>query len=336
VRQKQSTKIAIYIVLVLLLIAGAYTLLRPPAPKPLPPPGNQAPTQPAPEPIAGAPQFDVGKYRAEPVVSVWIAEKGQTASMPLEKYLEGVIAKEMDPSWPVEALAAQAIASRTLTINAMEAGTIKKLHNTDVSTSKEELQAYAPEKVNDAVREAVRKTRGQVLIYAGSLVNAIYSSCNGQVSATKDESFPEEIKVAAPYFQPVNDNCFQYAPTQLQSWTVKIPASQVASAVGYSGNPADINILEKGPSGRILYIGAGDKKVYGAEFRKRVGFDRLKSTLITEMTYDNGSFTFKGSGWGNGVGLCQWGAYTFAQQGMPAEEIIKHYYIGTEIRKLWD
>lgn len=330
-----KSKIALFAVIAIVLIAGMYSLLRPPAPKPGPGTPSPAPTQPAPQPIPGVPLLDVSKYQGEPVVKVWRADRGSIESMPLEKYIEGVIAQEMQPDWPMEALAAQAIASRTLTISAIEAGTIRRLHNADVSTSKDELQAYAPEKVNDAVRQAVQRTRGMTLLYAGSLVNAIYSSCNGQIGATREESFPKEIPTPTPYFQPVTDNCFQNAPANIQSWSVKIPGSDVARAVGYSGNPGDIKILEKGPSGRILFIGAGDKKIYGAEFRKAVGYDRLKSTLITEMTYDGADFTFNGLGWGNGVGLCQWGAYTYAQQGWKAEDIITHYYPGAEIKKLW-
>jgi stage II sporulation protein D len=335
VRKTRQSNIVIILVAVALLFAGFYALLRAPAPKPIPQP-EEPPKPSTPEPIAGALPFDVNKYKTEPTIKVWMADKGVIQSMPLETYLEGVLAREMDPKWPLEALAAQAIASRTLTINAMEADTIKKLHNADVSTSKEELQAYAPQQVNDNVRQAVKNTRGEILLYAGSLVNAIYSSCNGQISATKEESFPTEIQVAAPYFQPIQDNCFQYAPANIQTWSVKIPASEVAAAIGYQGNPGDITILEKGPSGRILYIGAGNKKVYGSDFRKAIGYDRLKSTLVTEMNYDGSSFTFKGNGWGNGVGLCQWGAYTFAQQGMKADEIIRHYYVGAEIKKLWE
>jgi stage II sporulation protein D len=255
--------------------------------------------------------------------------------MPLEKYIEGVIAQEMQPDWPLEALKAQAVCSRTLTLIAIEAGTIRRLHGTDVSTAKEELQAFAPQKVNDRVREAVRATRGQVLLYAGGLVNAIYSSSNGQISATREESFPTEIPHETPYFQPVKDNCFEYAPANIQNWTAKIPASQVASAIGYRGNPGDIRILQKGPSGRILFIGAGDKKMYGSDFRRAVGYDRLKSTLITDMSFDGSYFHFKGLGWGNGVGMCQWGAYTFAEQGKKSEEIIKHYYQGVEVKTLW-
>lgn len=344
-RGKNKTTIAIAIAVVLLLVAGIYTLLRPPAPKPVPEPPQQQQPQPAPpappaqpqapKPIPGVPLLDLSKYKTEPNVTIWLADKRQRDSMMLEKYIEGVIAQEMYPDWPLEALKAQAICSRTLTLSAIEAGTIRRLHQTDVSTAKEELQAFGPEKVNATVREAVRATRGQVILYAGGLVNAIYSSCNGQISATREESFPTEIPHETPYFQAVTDNCFQYAPPNIQTWTAKIPAAQVASAIGYRGNPGDIKILEKGPSGRILFIGAGDKKMYGSDFRRAVGYDRLKSTLVTEMRYEGGNFHFKGLGWGNGVGLCQWGAYTFAQQNKKAEDIIKHYYQGVEIKKLW-
>jgi len=336
---KNKFNVSIVAIVIVLIVAGAYSLLRPPAQTPMPDipaPIEEAPPPDLVQPIPGVAPLDASKYKSEPTIRVWMADKGYVESMPLEKYLEGVIAREMEPSWPIEALAAQAIASRTLTINAIEAGTIKKLHNADVSTAKEELQAYGPELVNENVREAVRRTRGQVLLYAGGLVNAIYSSCNGQIAATREESFPKEIPAPTPYFQPVADHCFEYAPAQLQSWTAKIPASEVAAAVGYTGNPADIVILEKGPSGRILYIGADNKKMYGADFRKAVGYDRLKSTLITQMSYDGQNFVFTGMGWGNGVGLCQWGAYTLAQEGSKSEDILKSYYIGVEIKKLWE
>lgn len=321
-------------VVVAVVVVGAYSLLRPPANKPLPP--TTEPGQNEPSPIPGVPLFNVSKYRTEPMISVYHSDRGNVDSMPLETYLEGVVAQEMDPHWPLEALAAQAIACRTLTLNAIEAGTIKRLHHADVSTAKEELQAYAPQRVNQNVKDAVQKTRGQVLLYAGSLVNAIYSSSNGQIAATKAESFPKEIEYPTPYFQPVTDNSFEYTPANLQNWSVKIPGSEVAQAIGYQGNPADITILEKGPSGRILYIGAGDKKIYGSQFRKLMGYDRLKSTLISDLTYDGSQFVFQGHGWGNGVGLCQWGAYTFAQHGWDAESIVKFYYVGAQVSKLYE
>ena len=43
------------------------------------------------------------------------------------------------------------------------------------------------------------------------------------------------------------------------------------------------------------------------------------------------TFVVSGRGWGHGVGLAQWGAYGFAQQGSTYEEILAHYYTGTTL-----
>ena len=44
-------------------------------------------------------------------------------------------------------------------------------------------------------------------------------------------------------------------------------------------------------------------------------------------------FVFYGRGWGHGVGMCQWGAMAMAEQGYTAEQILTHYYPGTEIKR---
>lgn len=286
-------------------------------------------------PTAEAGSFSADKYKSEPTVKVWFADTGTIKEMPLETYLEGVVAQEMITDFPLEALAAQAICSRTIALNAIEAGTIKKLHGADVSTSKDELQAYDAKKVTDKVKEAVRRTRGEVILYNGALINSIYSACNGQIGATKEESFPEEIEGDTPYFQPVEDHCFDYAPDEYVSWEVDIDGWEVANAIGVS-DPSSIRIVSRGPSGRILKIGTEEKNIYGSEFRRRIGYERLKSTLVHKMDYDGSKFTFSGAGWGNGIGLCQWGAYGYAEEGKKAEEIIGKYYIDTTIQKLYE
>ncbi len=138
--------IPVLIILVVLITVGAYSLLGPPAEKPtpnelMPVPREEVPAPEQIQPIPGVASLDVNQYKSEPIIRVWISEKGYIESIALERYLEGVIAREMEPDWPVEALAAQAITARTLTIHALEAGTIKKMYNADVSTAKEELQA---------------------------------------------------------------------------------------------------------------------------------------------------------------------------------------------------
>jgi SpoIID/LytB domain protein len=53
------------------------------------------------------------------------------------------------------------------------------------------------------------------------------------------------------------------------------------------------------------------------------------------VTLEAGRFTFRGAGWGHGVGLCQIGAGVMASRGSSAEEILKHYFRGVEIKKIY-
>ncbi len=45
-------------------------------------------------------------------------------------------------------------------------------------------------------------------------------------------------------------------------------------------------------------------------------------------------YVFSGYGWGHGVGMCQWGAFTRALRRWKAKKIIKYYYPGTELEYL--
>ncbi|MDL2280384.1 SpoIID/LytB domain-containing protein [Selenomonadales bacterium OttesenSCG-928-I06] len=285
--------------------------------------------------IGTDPSFTFSKDQEEPKITVYIAKTNTIEEMMLEEYLAGVIAQEMNPNWPIEALAAQAIASRTLTLHAIKQGYIQKLRGADVSTLKEELQAYEPEKINDNILQAVKMTRGQILVYEGKLINAIYGSCDGQITATAEESFPQ-INHPTPYLIPVKDKCFEYAPPGIREWILKISAAEIGKKLGIKRRIRSITIMEKGPSGRALYLSVENKKIHGAVFRRLIGYDKLKSTLITNITYQNGYFIFQGQGWGSGVGLCQWGAYTYTQEGLNFKEILNHYYPGTTIEQIWE
>lgn len=313
------------------LVAGC-TWLQKNQPKPeMVPPPAPTPTEPAP------PQVDFGKYKVEPLITVYMAETGVKRSMALEQYLEGVIVGEMEPDWPLEALKAQAIVARTITLNAIEQKTVQRIHQTDVSTDKSELQSYNPQKVNDRVREAVKSTRGLVMTYRGAFVNAIYSSCCGQKTATREESFAKEIPYDASYFHSVECPCYDYAPERVKYWSLKVPDSQWKGLIGYTGGAENVKILERGPSGRAMYIGTEGKKVLASEVRQKLGYDKMLSTLITNVVYQqDGKVYLEGKGWGNGVGLCQWGAYTWSQRQQNYEYVLQYYYKGVSLQKLWD
>ncbi len=48
------------------------------------------------------------------------------------------------------------------------------------------------------------------------------------------------------------------------------------------------------------------------------------------------TFTFRGSGFGHGVGMSQYGAYGQAQEGRTAAQILAHYYKGTKLESVAD
>ena len=125
--------------------------------------------------IAGCGEESV---QGEPEISVWFHEEGAVKEMKMEAYLEGVVAGEMKNDWPQEALKAQAIVARTYTLAKMAEGKLAE-HNADASTDIREFQAYRAEAVNDAVKQAVQMTRGQVIEYEGAPIMAWFCASAG-------------------------------------------------------------------------------------------------------------------------------------------------------------
>jgi SpoIID/LytB domain protein len=105
------------------------------------------------------------------------------------------------------------------------------------------------------------------------------------------------------------------------------------------GTLQEIVPLRRGPSGRIYrlkILGSKKSMVVGKELEIRRWLSRshLYSSAFV-VTRDAGRFTFRGAGWGHGVGLCQIGAGVMAMKGFSAEEILKHYFHGIEIKKIY-
>ena len=110
-----------------------------------------------------------------------------------------------------------------------------------------------------------------------------------------------------------------------------VAKGDVTSIIGASGSGKStllrcINLLETPTSGEILYHG---QSVTGPALRKALG---LRSACFT-VQYQEGSFLLTTKGYGHGVGLSQWGAKALAEQGQSAEEILAHYFPGTELRR---
>ena len=105
------------------------------------------------------------------------------------------------------------------------------------------------------------------------------------------------------------------------------------------GTLREIVPLRRGPSGRISrlkIVGSKRTMVVGKELEIRRWLSRshLYSGAFV-LTVEGKRFIFHGAGWGHGVGLCQIGAAVMATQSFSAEEILKHYFRGVEIKKIY-
>lgn len=288
---------------------------------------------------AKKPEAPDNKMGQEPVISLYIHETGETKQIPIEEYLEGVVAAEMDPNWPDEALAAQAILARTFTMKKIEEGGVKA-HGTDASTDVEEFQAYNPERINDKVRRAVQRTRGEVVTYEGKYINAWFHADSGGKTAASAVEGLEFRREPAPYIKSVEDPGHAITVPENKSWTATFSPEEVRQAVRQAtgndpGPVTGVEIVKRGPSGRVTSIRVNNTTLSGPALRLALGSEVMRSTLLDDIGVEQGQVVIRGKGYGHGVGMSQWGARALAEQGKKAEEIVTYFFRDVKIEKRW-
>lgn len=277
----------------------------------------------------------------EPTISLFVAETGEKKQIKLEEYIQGVVAAEMEPTWPINALAAQAILARTFTLERIKTTGGVPSKGTDASTNVEEFQAYNPEKINDAVVNAVEKTRGEVAKYQGKYIKAWFFADAGGVTAASAEEGLAYTKEPSPYVRSVKDPGAEITTEENKAWQAEIPLAKVRTAVKQAtgqdpGAVGTVKIVKRGPSGRVMTVQFGKVTVSGPALRLALGSEIMRSTLLTNLQIADGKLLVAGKGFGHGVGMSQWGARALAEQGKSPEDIIKYFYKGIEIVKEWN
>jgi stage II sporulation protein D len=290
------------------------------------------------EPPSIPPEIAAGE-REEPVISVYIAEKGAVEQMGIEDYIAGVVAGEMDPNWPLAALAAQAILARTFTLQKIvETGGVPH-RNAHASTDIEEFQAYSAEDITDQVREAVRITRGEVACHNNQFIRAWFNAYAGPRTAHADEGLA--FKTNPPYIQIVESPGQEIIPPEEGKWSASFTLEQVRNAVRQAtgkdpGPVRRVKIAKYGPSGRAASFLVNNQKISAPGLRLSLGSTEMRSTFVEEMNINGGRLHMSGTGYGHGVGMCQWGARAMAEEGRSPEEIVDYFYKDINIVSLWD
>ncbi|HEX6971756.1 MAG TPA: SpoIID/LytB domain-containing protein, partial [Limnochordia bacterium] len=210
---------------------------------------------------------------------------------------------------------------------------------------------------------AVESTRGVVMTHAGKLVDAVYSSNAGGVTAPSSEIWGGEI----PYLQAVTEagaaGQLLPSPAGLVDWIKgipRVPSSQAyeASRTGFRwlrvvereeleaklpasariGAIRGVRVIGRGPTGRVTRVRVyGDEGTYDLTgYAVQNAFGGLRSRwYIIETRYGKDGrpleFFIYGAGFGHGVGMSQVGAAGLAEAGHSHEEILRFYYPGVEL-----
>lgn len=240
----------------------------------------------------------------------------------IEDYLKGVIPSEMQASWPLEALKAQAVAARTYTLAKL--GRRRNL-GYDLKATVEDQMYQGYNKEDSRTNKAIAETKGKFLIdKQGNLVDAYYSANSGLFSSMPENTWqisPKHYLIATK--EPSQDK---------YKWQMKL------SPKGLEQKLADLNfsqingltVLERSPEGRvrrIIITGHKNNQIKhhtlsGEEFRHHLG---LSSTYFT-IDKLGSSLVLNGSGYGHGIGMSQYGAKALAENGKNFEEILGYFY----------
>ena len=269
-------------------------------------------------------------YRGDLKLSV--TDKGLLRAVNLvdiEEYLNGVVPREMPPSWPEEALKAQAVVSRTFARYQMDANAARE-YDISSTTASQVYGGITAE--TDRTRRAINATRGRILTFKGRPALTYFHANSGGMT----EDARNVWRVAIPYLQSVSDDYSAQAPGA--AWSSFLSFDQIRDAMNRNGiktgQISDLETASQSPSGRAIRLkithSAGTTVVGGNQFRTITDPAVIKSTLFKAERNGQG-IRFEGRGSGHGVGLSQWGARMMAEGGSPYREILLHYYRGLEL-----
>jgi stage II sporulation protein D len=269
-------------------------------------------------------------------VAVYRTETGAIETIPLEKYVIGVVASEMPAEFEVEALKAQAVAVRTYILKQLLYPTsIQMPTGADITDSKyhqvyrnfDQYQTMWGADYNwkmNKITTAVFETEGQILIYDGEPITASFFSTSNGYTVNAEDYWKNEI----PYLKSVESKWDVMSPKYEVKQSIPVSTFEQKLNVSLDGTSAEVgNVLEKTSGNRIGKINIAGKIYTGREVREILGLYSTDFTMRKQL--DKVYVTTKG--YGHGVGMSQYGANGMALEGYTYEDILKYYYKGVQI-----
>jgi stage II sporulation protein D len=215
-------------------------------------------------------------------------------TMDRETAVASIVAAENTAETPLEALKAQAVATRSYL-----AASRGRHRNFDFCDTTHCQFLREPPARGTPVAQAVEATRDMVLAYESEPFAALYTrSCAGRTRTPTELGLPA---ATYPYYAVECKHCRDH-PAR---WSSLI-SSEDAAMLRTSNEPARIRAA------------------------RRLGWNTIPSNEFT-MKEQSGQILVKGTGQGHGMGLCQSGAKAMAAAGADFRQILRHYYPNTTL-----
>lgn len=294
--------------------------------------------------------------------------------LPIEEYLCGVVPSEIGADAPFEAQKVQAIAARTETLSSLADRRYAGDHYDICSTVMCQVFTGRTRSTPETDM-AVFETRGIAMLHRGKPIGAFYASncgghsehsenawkgrgvlpyCRGisdsrkriRLDLTREDDFAKWIgSMPDCYCNPNSPGIPDWAKRRFR-WERRVSAEEVQGCVKRIqdiGRVQTIKPLSRGISGRIIELefrGENGTCIVGPELTIRRLFDPMlySAAFVIEPEGQGAfpeSFLIRGAGSGHGVGLCQVGAMGMAGRGIRCDKILKHYFTGIKLKKMY-
>ncbi|MDD5836124.1 MAG: stage II sporulation protein D [bacterium] len=265
-------------------------------------------------------------YLASSEILINFSYNNETISLPIEEYLIGVLGAESPASFNIEALKAQAVASRTFALYQQEKRGYVTTGDQAFATE-EELKTKWQTKYDEyynKIKAAITSTQNEVLYYDNKLIKAYFYAMSNGYTTTSLAVFNEELpylNIIIPTLDNSNTNNFEVTKT--------ISKTQFCEKLALDCNKLNISTPKRDESNRVTMITINNREYTGLNLRQQFN---LRSTDFT-LQEDQDNIIITTKGYGHGVGMSQYGANAMAKNGASYQDILQFYYQGTEIKK---
>ena len=248
----------------------------------------------------------------------------------LENYLIGVVAAEMPANFELEALKAQAVASRTYAIKNYDGVEYKNLYQAHVTTDKLKKNWGNNFEANyEKIKKAVNTTAGETIKYNNKEIQAVFHAMSSGWTENSENVWQKSL----PYLKSVDSQDDKNAPGFLTEKKfllndlIKKINSRYSVKLTKNNFKDKFIIAQRSKVGYIKKINICGKDIDAMDLRFLLG---LRSNNF-EFKLNGDHIIFITKGFGHGAGMSQYGANFLAKKGLNYKQILKHYYSGVEI-----